>query len=106
MKLSPKEIEIFSQIEKNKKQRRLNAWMNILAIPAYVLMVQFFELRDSLPFMLGGALVGLSMANLSHVYFGVRSEDKLIGLLQRYVNRDPDAIQQFSDAARSGGAAA
>jgi hypothetical protein len=106
MKLSSREVEIFSQIEKNKKRRRLNAWMNILAIPVYVGMVRFFEFGESLPFMLGGALVGLSLANLSHVYFGVRSEDKLIGLLQRYVNRDPDAIQQFSDAAKSGGVAA
>ncbi len=106
MKLSSKEIEMFSQIEKSKKRRRINAWMNSLAIPVYILIVKFLDFGDSLPFMLGGALVGLSLANLSHVYFGVRSEDKLIGLLQRYVNRDPDAIQQFSDAARSGGAAA
>jgi hypothetical protein len=33
---------------------------------------------------------------LIHVYFAVRPDDKLIDLLQRYVNRDPEAIVQVA----------
>jgi hypothetical protein len=98
MKLSAKEIEIFSQIEKNKKWRRINAWINLVSIPVILYIASLLNLVPPFPMALVGTIVGFTVANLANVYFGVRSEDKLIDLLQRYVNRDPEAISQMSEA--------
>lgn len=52
------------------------------------------------------AVLGGFFAGQAAAYSSARSDDKLIDLVQRYVNADPEAIRQFAGRARPGSEAA
>lgn len=99
MKLTQREIELLSKIPVERAKRRRNLFLGFacwLAAPVIALYVDIdfaYDLNNTY-FMLGGVLAGQW-----GWYLHSRPEDKLIDMLQRYVNRDPEAIRQF--AARS-----
>ena len=92
MKLSDREIEIISGMPKNRRLRRLGVWFAAASV-LIALVVNFYIDYDLGPVitMLSGFMVGQAAAHHS-----ARSEDKLIELVQRYVNSDPEAIRQFA----------
>ena len=97
MKLSAKEAKLISQLRTRRKHRKWDAWLSFVLAVGLLVAVEGYGLLPSLgefPFI--GMAVGAAVAYLIHVYFAVRPDDKLIDLLQRYVNRDPEAIAQVA----------
>ena len=91
-----------SKILKNRRDRKLSAWLGLAAALAAFIGALYFDLDfDSLGPVIG-VFLGISGAELTSVYFRVRPEDKLLDLLQRYINNDPEAVRQFSFKAVSG----
>ena len=87
MKLSKREIGLISDIEKSRRQRRLGAWISLLLIP-------IFWMADS---EISGIVSAVVIVHLIHEYIGIRPDDILIDLLQRYINSDVEAVRQLSD---------
>lgn len=107
MKLSAKEVKLISDLSTKRKRRVWGAWVSFLTVVALLVATYGYGMFPALgegPFL--GFAVGAAFVNLVHVYFGVRPEDKLIDLLQRYVNQDPEAIAQIAGVTESEGAAA
>ena len=96
MKLSDREIETISNIPKSRRDRKLGAWFGIAMALAIIVAVQYFDFDHGSVAPLIGALLGFSAAEVTGAYFRVRPEDRLIDLLQRYVNSDPEALRQIS----------
>jgi hypothetical protein len=92
VKLSKSEINLIVDIEKSKRQRKLGAWVSLILIP-----ISWMWVRD-----ISGFLSAAVIVHLIHVYIGVRPDDKLMDLLQRYVNSDAEAIQQLSEKSEVG----
>jgi hypothetical protein len=92
LKLSDREIELISSIPRNRRNRRLGLWL-AMAAPLITAVAGFYIDYDltTVMAMLGGLLVGQAAA-----YSSSRTEDKLIELVERYVNTDPEAIRQFA----------
>jgi len=102
MKLTATEVKMLSRLSARRKRRMWDAWLSFLLAVALNIATYGYGVFPSLtesPFL--GMAVGVSFAYLVHVYFAVRPEDKLIELLQRYVNRDPEAVKQLSAAVES-----
>ena len=102
MKLTAKEVELLSGVAACRKRRKWDAWVSFLLVIALMIAVLGYGVFPSFAesqFL--GMAAGASVAYLIHVYFAVRPEDKLIGLLQRYVNRDPEAVAQLSGVVAS-----
>lgn len=98
MKLSDREIEIISNIPKNRRNRRLGLWLTIASLFMGLVVSPYVDYDlTTASIMLGGFLAGQAAA-----YSSTRYEDKLIDLVQRYVNSDPEAIRQFAARARTG----
>ena len=96
MKLSEREIELISDIAKSRSKRKFGAWAGLITGMFLMTAVVYFDFNlDSIGPVLG-IFLGVAVATLAREYFGIRAEDMLIDLLQRYVNDDPDAIQQIS----------
>jgi hypothetical protein len=92
VKLSDREIEIISSRPKNRRNRRLGFWFATASILIALVISAYIDYDlTTVIAMLGGFLAGQAAA-----YSGARSEDKLIDLVQRYVNGDPEAIGQFA----------
>jgi hypothetical protein len=97
MKLSDREMEIISSIPKNRRNRRLGLWLSIAGILIAVVAGPYIDYDVTTAItMLGGFLAGQAAG-----YSIARSEDKLIDLVQRYVNSDPEAIRQFAARVRT-----
>jgi hypothetical protein len=98
VKLSDREIEIISSIPKNRRYRRLGLWFPAAAILLAVVVGFYidYDLTTAVT-MLGGFLAGQAAA-----YSSTRSDEKLIDVVQRYVNGDPEAIRQIAARARTG----
>jgi hypothetical protein len=102
MKLTDREIELISNIPRNRRNRRLGLWLTMASILIMVVVGSYIDYDGTAVFMfLGGFLGGQAAA-----YFSTRSEDKLIDLVQRYVNSDPEAIRQVAARARASEGAA
>ena len=107
MNLSAKEVKLLSELSARQKRRMWDAWLSFLMTIALMVATYGYGMLPALtegPFL--GMAAGLTLAHLIHVYFAVRPEDKLIELLQRYVNNDPEAVAQLSGVIESDAAAA
>ena len=96
MRLSAKETEILSQLDSYQKNRRRTAWINLGMVFAFWAVLTYL---DRMTDQLFGMITILSIITLSavlRVQFQWSSEDKLLDLLRRYVNRDAEAIEQMS----------
>jgi len=103
MKLTANEVKLLSNVARRRRQRRLDAWTALLLAAFSLVLTEGFGLLPSLRDTgLQELVVGLLVAHLIHVYFTVRPSDKLIDLLQRYVNEDAEAVTQLHGANRSG----
>jgi hypothetical protein len=96
MKLSDREIEMISNIPKNRRDRKLGAWLGLATALAAFVAVQYFDFHHESLGPVFAILLGFSTGEVARAHFRVRPEDKLIDLLQRYVNSDPEAVRQFS----------
>ena len=100
MKLSTRELKILSEIEPRRVRRRRDAWIYLIA--AFLLVgitnnvEMFSSLGDESILYVGIAVAAMYLA---HTYFAVRPEDKMLDLLQRYVNQDPEALAQLAESA-------
>ena len=107
MKLTAKEVKLLSALSKRHKRRKWDAWFSFLSTIALIVATYGYGMFPSLiewPFL--GMAAGGTSGYLMHVYFAVRPEDKLIELLQRYVNRDPEAVAQLLGVVESDAVAA
>lgn len=99
MKLSDREIELISNIQKNRRSRSLNLWFATAGIFIALIVGSYTSYDVTMTIaILGGFLVGQTAA-----YPSTRSTDKLIDLARRYVNSDPEAIRQLATNTRSTG---
>lgn len=97
MKLSAKEVKLISGLSDRKRRRKWDAWLTFVSATGLTVATYGYGLFPSLmEWPILGFATGASVAYLVHVYFAVRPEDKLIELLRRYVDRDPEAIAQIS----------
>jgi len=103
MKLTQREIELLSKIPAERAKRRRNLLLGFalyLVVPVIALYVDLdfdsrYDLTDVYS-VLGGFLLGQWAW-----YLRSRPEDKLIEVVQRYVNRDPEAIREFAARGRA-----
>ncbi|HZX22552.1 MAG TPA: hypothetical protein VFF18_03385 [Woeseiaceae bacterium] len=103
MKLTQREIELLSKIPAERAKRRRNLLLGFalyLVVPVIGLYVDLdfdsrYDLTDVYS-VLGGFLLGQWAW-----YLRSRPEDKLIEVVQRYVNRDPEAIREFAARGRA-----
>jgi len=96
MKLTANEVKLLTALSKRHKRRKWDGWFSFLATVALIVATYGYGMFPSLiewPFL--GIAAGGAATYLMHVYLAVRPEDKLIELLQRYVNRDPEAVAQL-----------
>ncbi len=97
MQLTDREIRLLDDVERRRSRRRLHAWIafvSVLAVNAADWITDFGSPEAST--ILVFSLV-MGMGYLISLYTVVRDEDKLIELLRRYVNNDPDAIRQIAE---------
>lgn len=95
MKLTGREMAIVSAYSATQRRRRTGAWIGLAALAAFWIAMAYIDRLGSVGTVLGISL-GLIIAELASLYFGTRPEDKLIDLLQRYINQDAEALEQFS----------
>jgi hypothetical protein len=96
VRLTEREIEFINGIPKRRRDRKLGAWFGLASAVAGFAALQYVGSQyDSLGPVLG-IFLGFSAAEVARVHFRVTPEDKLIELLQRYISRDPEAVQQFA----------
>lgn len=95
MKLTGREMAIVSAYTATRRRRKTGAWIGLAAVVAFWIAMAYIDRLESVGTVLGIS-VGLLIAELASLYFGTRPEDKLIDLLQRYINQDAEALQQFS----------
>ena len=96
MKLSSREIEFLAGIDKRRKHRKIGAWIGLVLLLALLAIeIRFSPYGDGLPTVLA-VFLGVAVSTLAHEYFGVSAENRLLDLLQRYVNSDPEAIRQIA----------
>ena len=96
MRLTEREVKLIAEIPKRRRERKIEAWLGLaFAIAAFIVFQHLDPRYDSLVYVVGIAL-GFTAGEVARVYFRVTPEDKLIAVLQRYINRDPEAVRQFS----------
>lgn len=96
MRLTEREIELITTIPKRRRDRKLGAWLGLaIAVAAFSAVPYLGPQYDSL-FPIIGLVLGFFAGEVARVHFRVTPEDKLIGLLQRYISRDPEAVRLFS----------
>ena len=99
MKLSARELKFLSEVETRHVRRRRDAWIYLIAVFLLILLSNKVEVFAGLAdTSILGVGIGVAVAYLVHVYFAVRPEDKLVELLQRYVNQDPEAVAQLAES--------
>ena len=99
MKLSAKVLKFISEIETRRVRRRRDAWTYLVVAFLLVVLSNNVEVFSSLAneslLFIGIAVAAMYLA---HTYFAVRPDDKLVDLLQRYVNQDPEAVAQLAES--------
>jgi len=95
MKLTDREVEIVSSYSTVKNRRKIGAWLGLATVVAFWIGQYYFDRLDSLGPVIA-VFLGISAAELASLYFRVRPEDKMVDLLQRYINSDAEALAQFS----------
>ena len=96
MRLSAREVEILSQLDSYQKKRRKTAWGFLgLVLISWALFAYLDRMTDQLYGMVT-ILCIITLSNVLRAQFQLTSEDKLLDLLRRYVNRDAEAIVQMS----------
>ncbi|MCJ7591565.1 MAG: hypothetical protein MUO51_09445 [Woeseiaceae bacterium] len=94
MKLTDRELEIFLNYSKVQKGRRIGAWLGLVVTFCAYILVSYFDFHHDSLALIFGIFLGISIVELTTQYFRVRPEDKLINLLQRFINTDPEALGQ------------
>lgn len=100
MQLTGREIELLRQIPVERAKRRRNLFLGLacwLVVPAVVMYVDI-DYSNLYGIDLAGiysVLGGFLMGQWAW-YLRSRPEDKLIHIIQRYVNRDAEAIRAFA----------
>lgn len=96
VRLSARETEMLSQIDSYQKNRRRTAWINLGMVFAFWAVLTYLDrMTDQLVGMFT-ILTIITLSTVMRVQFQWSSEDKLLDLLRRYVNRDAEAIKQMS----------
>ena len=97
MKLSSKEVELISKWPARLKRRKRDAWSYFVSVTALMVATHGYGM---FPYFAEGPVLAVAMTAtifyLANVYFAVRPEDKLVELLRRYIDRDPEAIEQIA----------
>ena len=102
MKLTKREIELIAGIERSRLWRRRGAWITLVTVLLAWFATNHFEwLPDSSSIVIA-IFLGAAIVNLQSSYSTVRVDDNLNGVLQRYVNGDPEALQQISEVQSEG----
>ena len=105
MKLTNREIEIVSSFSKVQNRRKIGAWVGLATVIAFWIGQYYFDRLDSLSPVIA-VFLGASVAELASLHFRVRPEDKMVDLLQRYINNDAEALAQISSTRDRGEIAA
>lgn len=96
MRLSAREVEILSQLDSYEKKRRKSAWSLLgVVLTSWAVLAYLDRMTDQLYGMIT-VLCIITVSNVLRAQFQLTSEDKLLDLLRRYVNRDAEAIAQMS----------
>jgi hypothetical protein len=95
MKLTDRELEIFSSYSAIQRKRKAGAWIGLGFIVVCWVAIYYTDRFDSIGDVLA-IFLGFITAELASLYFGVRPEDKMVDLLERYINNDAEALKQFS----------
>jgi hypothetical protein len=106
VKLSKREIALIADFEKSRRRRKIGAWVFLIFVPIWWYGIPLIGIESGTAPVISGLLLGFGVAYLISVYFGVRPDDQLIELLQRYINDDVEAIQQLSGRSEGDGFAA
>lgn len=96
MKLNATELDLLSSINEYQAARKRTA-QSFLGTPVALLAVYWF--LGSLPEFLMGALLSvivLAFMHLLRVYFEIGPEYKLVEMLRKFVNHDPDVIAKLA----------
>jgi hypothetical protein len=99
MKLSARELKFLSEVETRHLRRKRDAWLYLIAVFLLIVLtnnVEVFAALDDTSIL--GAGIAVAVIYLVKLYFAVRPEDKLVELLQRYVNQDPEAVAQLAES--------
>lgn len=96
MKLSKREIALIADLQKSRRRRKTTAWVFLIFMVIWWFGMPLLGISSETVHLMTGLLLGFGIANLISVYYGVRPDDKLIDLLQRYINDDAEALQQLS----------
>lgn len=95
MKLTDRELEVFSSYSAIQRKRKVGAWIGLGFIVAFWVAIYYTDRFDSIGNVLA-IFLGFVTAELASLYFSVRPEDRMVDLLERYVNNDAEALKQFS----------
>lgn len=99
MKLSARELDLLSDIGKARKVRKRRAWIGLGVLLVGWAGLIYFDLDALIPVL--AVFSGVAASTLGNEYFGGRTLDRLEDLLLRYVNNDPDALQQMAKRSES-----
>ena len=105
MKLTKREIDLITGIEKNRRRRKNGVWWTVLVLLVTWFVLPLIGIEKETVFTLVAVAFGIAFSDYVNNYIRVRSEDKLIDLLQRYVNGDAEAIRQLLDKSEAAGSA-
>ena len=105
MKLSKKEIELITHIEKSRRQRKIAALLGFLVLPIVWYGMPLIGAEPDAVTQTTGFILGFLVSYLIVSFSNAQPDDKLIDLLQRYINRDAEAIRQLSEISMAGGSA-
>jgi len=97
MRLTAREIELLVDVHDRRRRRKRSAWFGFVFLLGVFAVVNGL---DPFPWEFDSSIVGIALgasaASLIHAYLGVSPDDKLVDLLQRYINHDPEAIKQIA----------
>jgi hypothetical protein len=96
MKLTKREIELISNIENSRLQRRRVAWIGLVSAFSVLIAASYFDWSSSELSLIIGFLLGFAALSVASAYSTVRTDDNLNDILLRYVRSDPEALRQLS----------
>jgi len=91
MKLSKSELELVRSIPKKRKSRVRAAWVSLLFVPMCAYLI--YDGYDGVALM--SAIIAILIMNFVKVRFALSAEEKLMVLIEKYVNQDSDALQDL-----------
>jgi hypothetical protein len=100
MQLTSREIELLRQIPPERARRRRNLFLGLACWLLLPTIAMYADINDSsfhgIDLADMYALLGGFLAGQWAWYLRTRPEDKLIDIIQRYVNRDAEAIRAIA----------